>query len=355
MGARAHMSPRLLQILPSRHRVRLRRPARARLAGRGLPGRAHRRADPDHPRRRSTSSVPVSVNPVSPSSPGRERPACTRRSVRNRRTKRRATLQRRNLIAELGVAVVMKSFRFSGRAAVICSLILALGIPSVAMGFGEGRSLLLGKRNPSSNAEPRAEHRDRDHRRHHDVRHAPVQQEGRRRRRRDLRLPLEPRQRALHPRQQPQGRPRLRVRHDRQGEAAASRSAATSRRAADDQRHGRRHRPQRRQGRRQGSGRLRRRHRPHVRGRHRHGRRRDPTAAGPTTPTVARRHGRQRRLHGRRSTRTSASARSRPPRSARPATSRPASARGGQATRPDQLWQREATPTPPDAARSSFR
>ena len=45
----------------------------------------------------------------------------------------------------------MKSFRFSGRAAVVCSLILAIGVPSVAMGFGEGRSLLLGKRNPSSN------------------------------------------------------------------------------------------------------------------------------------------------------------------------------------------------------------
>lgn len=45
----------------------------------------------------------------------------------------------------------MKKLRFSGRAAVICSLILAIGIPSVAMGFGEGRNLLLGKRNPSSN------------------------------------------------------------------------------------------------------------------------------------------------------------------------------------------------------------
>jgi hypothetical protein len=45
----------------------------------------------------------------------------------------------------------MKSFRFSGRAAVICSLILAIGVPSVAMGFGEGRNLLLGKRNPSNN------------------------------------------------------------------------------------------------------------------------------------------------------------------------------------------------------------
>jgi hypothetical protein len=44
----------------------------------------------------------------------------------------------------------MKSFRFSGRAAVICSLILAIGVPSVALGFGEGRSLLLGKRNPST-------------------------------------------------------------------------------------------------------------------------------------------------------------------------------------------------------------
>ena len=51
MGARAHMSPRLLQILPEPTRVRLRRPARARLAGRGLPGRPHRRADPDHPHR----------------------------------------------------------------------------------------------------------------------------------------------------------------------------------------------------------------------------------------------------------------------------------------------------------------
>src|SRR3954470_19331060 len=45
----------------------------------------------------------------------------------------------------------MKKFGFSARAAVVCSLILAIGIPSVAMGFGEGRNLLLGKRNPSSN------------------------------------------------------------------------------------------------------------------------------------------------------------------------------------------------------------
>jgi hypothetical protein len=42
----------------------------------------------------------------------------------------------------------MKRFRFSARAAVLCSLILAVGIPAVAVGAGEGRSLILGKRNP---------------------------------------------------------------------------------------------------------------------------------------------------------------------------------------------------------------
>ena len=42
----------------------------------------------------------------------------------------------------------MKRFSFSARAAVLCSLILAIGVPSVALGFGEGRSLLAGKRNP---------------------------------------------------------------------------------------------------------------------------------------------------------------------------------------------------------------
>ncbi len=51
MGARTHMSPRLLQILPPAARVRLRRPARARLARRGLPGGAHDGAEPDHPHR----------------------------------------------------------------------------------------------------------------------------------------------------------------------------------------------------------------------------------------------------------------------------------------------------------------
>ena len=43
MGARAHMFPRLMQILSGRRPLRLHRPPRARLAGRGLPGRARRR------------------------------------------------------------------------------------------------------------------------------------------------------------------------------------------------------------------------------------------------------------------------------------------------------------------------
>jgi hypothetical protein len=46
----------------------------------------------------------------------------------------------------------MKRIPFSGRAAIVCALILAIGVPTTAMGFGEGRNLLLGKRNPSSNS-----------------------------------------------------------------------------------------------------------------------------------------------------------------------------------------------------------
>jgi len=38
----------------------------------------------------------------------------------------------------------------SGKYAVAAALILAIGVPSVAVGFGEGRTALLGKRNPSS-------------------------------------------------------------------------------------------------------------------------------------------------------------------------------------------------------------
>ena len=55
-GAAQHGRPRAHVAAPAAHppelaRVRLRRPARARVAGRGLPGRPHDGAEPDHPHR----------------------------------------------------------------------------------------------------------------------------------------------------------------------------------------------------------------------------------------------------------------------------------------------------------------
>ena len=49
MGARAHMSARLRQIMPRHLRLRLRRPAGAGEPGRGLPGRPRGGAEPDRP------------------------------------------------------------------------------------------------------------------------------------------------------------------------------------------------------------------------------------------------------------------------------------------------------------------
>ena len=40
--------------------------------------------------------------------------------------------------------------RISGRYALVTALVLAIGIPAVAIGAGEGRSVIAGKRNPSS-------------------------------------------------------------------------------------------------------------------------------------------------------------------------------------------------------------
>ena len=166
----------------------------------------------------------------------------------------------------------MKSFRFSGRAAVVCSLILAIGIPSVAVGFGEGRSLLRGKRNPSSNSNlalsteteiiaNSATYGTRQSNKRTATAAARSTAAAR------------TRQRALHPRREPQGRPRLRVR-DRRPRDRPDRGRQHRRRAVHHQRDRRRHRPERRQGRRQGGGRLRRRRRPTapVREGHRPGR-----------------------------------------------------------------------------------
>ena len=68
-----------MQILPDAPRVRLHRPARARLTGRGLPGRAHRRAEPHHPDR---------AGPVD------RRSRCTRRRRRASARPRRAAHRR---------------------------------------------------------------------------------------------------------------------------------------------------------------------------------------------------------------------------------------------------------------------
>jgi hypothetical protein len=43
--------------------------------------------------------------------------------------------------------------RISGRYAIACAMILAIGIPTVAIGAGEGRSVVAGKRNPRAGGE----------------------------------------------------------------------------------------------------------------------------------------------------------------------------------------------------------
>ena len=68
MGARAHMCPRLMQILPSTS-VRLHRASRACRVGGGLPGRPRQGAEPDHldgaQRRRSRVAVSRASCPAS--------------------------------------------------------------------------------------------------------------------------------------------------------------------------------------------------------------------------------------------------------------------------------------------------
>ena len=62
MGARAFMSPRLMQILPEHLAFGyIGRPERAS-PGEGYPGRAHRRAEPDH-LHRAEPEIPVSMYP----------------------------------------------------------------------------------------------------------------------------------------------------------------------------------------------------------------------------------------------------------------------------------------------------
>ena len=63
MGARAHMFPRLMQILPERLQLRLHRPARARVPGEGYPA-AHVAEQSRIIQTALDLSVPVSLYPT---------------------------------------------------------------------------------------------------------------------------------------------------------------------------------------------------------------------------------------------------------------------------------------------------
>ena len=218
MGARAHMSPRLLQILPVLARVRLHRPARARLAGRGLPGRPHHGADAHHPHR---------ARPLDPrvGQPGEDagRALASAASARSSATlgARGCRNGGRNHPQGRHPPMSGRTLRYI----LVGALALAIGIPSVAVGFGEGRSLLLGKRNPSPNAS-RALNSETE------IIASNGSYGTRQSNKRDgdgggaiYGCRSDRRLRAVHPLEQPQGRPRVRVRDRPARRAAGSRSA----------------------------------------------------------------------------------------------------------------------------------
>ena len=248
MGARAHMSPRLLQILPADIEFGyIGRPERAS-PGEGYPA-AHTVEQTRIIRTALDLSVPVSVNPV--------------KAARRALAHLTGRLQPRNSVARARVAAVMKSFRFSGRAAVVCSLILAIGIPSVADGLRRGPQPAARQAQPLEQREPRARARR--------PRSSPTTSTygtrqsnkkdgdgggaiyGCRSNPATSRASARATSRAAAP---SSSRPSAR-------ETGRIEVGNTDRRAVHDQRHRRRHRPERRQGRRQGGGRLRRRRRRH--------------------------------------------------------------------------------------------
>ena len=163
------------------------------------------------------------------------------------------------------------------------ALALAIGIPSVAVGFGEGRTLLLGKRNPSpSRAALSSETQI-------------IASNGTYGTRQSNKKDGDGGGAIYGCRSSAGAEPCIRANNLKGGrafefetvgkEAGPHRDRRHHRRAADHQRHRRRHRLQRRQGRRQGGGRLRRRRRRADR------RRRRPTerscaAAGATAAAL---------------------------------------------------------------------
>ena len=202
-------------------RVRLHRPARARLAGRGLPGRPHAGADADHPHGAGSldpgvgqpgqgagRALAVALHlQASLSSATLGAPGC-RNAGRNHPPREAPTYVREDTPLH-----PRRRARAGDRD------------PVGRRRLRRGPLAAARQAQPEPQRFARGHQGDRDHRVDQHLRHAPVQQARRRRRRRHLRLPLRHRQGALHPRQQPQGRPRLRVRDHRQGGAAGSRSA----------------------------------------------------------------------------------------------------------------------------------
>ena len=244
MGARAHMSPRMLQILP-------RTSSSATSAGPSAPARA-RATRPPTPSSRTASSA--------------RRSTSTSR-CRSTRPTRRATarafpahLQGRVQAQPLGGSTCRSGERKRRnplREAVHVREDFPLYLRRRARAGNRHplrRSRL--RRGPLAaprQAQPRlqqgAEHRDADHRLERQLRHAPVEHQHRRRRQRGLRLSQLDRERALPVFEQPQQRPRVRVHLERQ-RGRLHQGRRPQRQALRDQRHRRRHRPQRRQGRR---------------------------------------------------------------------------------------------------------
>ena len=115
MGARAHMSPRLMQILPRAPGLRLHRPARARLTGRGVPRRPHHRAEP-HPAHRAGPVAPGLAVPGQEPRPAlsHARPAPQLGRERRRAVRRGGAPERRDL-RRLGLDAAARRGRLHAR------------------------------------------------------------------------------------------------------------------------------------------------------------------------------------------------------------------------------------------------
>ena len=273
-GAAQHGRPRAHVAAPAADPARA-RSSSATSAGPSAPRRA-RATRPPTPSSRTGSSAPRwtsrsrsrSTRPSSPASAER-RPGLTPRcsaSIPGGGTATAAGSACRRLQTVVPQGGTLQVPRIASPAATRSSraLILAIGIPSAAVGFGEGRSAAARQAQPEPRRAQALTRRDRDHRQQLDLRHPPVQQEdgdggG-----------------AIYGcRSNPGNEPCIRANNLKGGrafefetvgkEAGPHRGRRRHRRAVHDQRDRRGHGPERRQGRRQGRDRLRRGGRPAVR------------------------------------------------------------------------------------------